>query len=56
MLRTDYQKTIANMPLAFAGAIKSTISGSKRKVQILNGIDGVLETGEMLVVLGPPGR
>ncbi len=25
-------------------------------MQILNGIDGVLEAGEMLVVLGPPGR
>ena len=24
-------------------------------MQILNGIDGVLESGEMLVVLGPPG-
>ncbi len=27
----------------------------KRKVQILNNFDGVLEAGEMLVVLGPPG-
>lgn len=44
------------MPLSWAGAIKNKISGNKRKVQIINGIDGVLETGEMLVVLGPPGR
>jgi ABC-type multidrug transport system ATPase subunit len=29
--------------------------GRKRKVDILNSFDGVLEAGEMLVVLGPPG-
>jgi ATP-binding cassette subfamily G (WHITE) protein 2 (PDR) len=29
--------------------------GRKRKVDILNSFDGLLETGEMLVVLGPPG-
>lgn len=28
---------------------------SRRKVQILTGFDGVLDSGEMLVVLGPPG-
>lgn len=27
----------------------------KRKIPILHGIDGVLEAGEMLVVLGAPG-
>ena len=31
------------------------ILGRKRKVQILENVDGVLEAGEMLVVLGPPG-
>jgi ATP-binding cassette subfamily G (WHITE) protein 2 (PDR) len=31
------------------------VSNRKRKVQILKGVDGVLESGEMLVVLGPPG-
>jgi ATP-binding cassette subfamily G (WHITE) protein 2 (PDR) len=51
----DYQKTVSNMPLSWAGAIRDKISGRKRKVQILNGIDGVLDAGEMLVVLGPPG-
>jgi ATP-binding cassette subfamily G (WHITE) protein 2 (PDR) len=33
-----------------------TDASRKRKVNILNGVDGVLEAGEMLVVLGPPGR
>jgi ATP-binding cassette subfamily G (WHITE) protein 2 (PDR) len=31
-------------------------AGRKRKVNILNSVDGVLDAGEMLVVLGPPGR
>jgi len=31
------------------------VMGRKRKVDILNSFDGVLESGEMLVVLGPPG-
>lgn len=35
--------------------VRDLVSSRKRKVQILNGVDGVLEAGEMLVVLGPPG-
>ena len=38
-----------------AQSARDLILGRKRKVQILNGIDGVLDAGEMLVVLGPPG-
>jgi len=38
------------------GSLRDILSNRKRKVQILNGIDGVLESGELLVVLGPPGR
>lgn len=53
----DYQKTIANIPLSLMSSIRDLVdSNRKRKVTILNGIDGVLEAGEMLVVLGPPGR
>jgi ATP-binding cassette subfamily G (WHITE) protein 2 (PDR) len=51
----DYQKTVGNLPLAMVNQARDLISSRKRKVQILNGVDGVLETGEMLVVLGPPG-
>lgn len=29
--------------------------GRKRKVQILNQFDGLVKSGELLVVLGPPG-
>ncbi len=28
----------------------------KRKIDILQNLDGVVHSGEMLVVLGPPGR
>lgn len=38
------------------GALRSLFGGGKgRKINILQGVDGVLESGETLVVLGPPG-
>ncbi|BEJ15321.1 hypothetical protein CspHIS471_0410880 [Cutaneotrichosporon sp. HIS471] len=51
----DYQKTVGNIPFYMFGQIRNLIGNRKRKVQILNSIDGVLDSGEMLVVLGPPG-
>ena len=51
----DYQVTVSNLPLSLVSSARDIISNRKRKVQILSGIDGVLEAGEMLVVLGPPG-
>ncbi|WWC67761.1 uncharacterized protein I206_101673 [Kwoniella pini CBS 10737] len=51
----DYQKTVSNMPLAGLGTLRDLIGNRKRKVQILKSMDGYLEAGEMLVVLGPPG-
>lgn len=51
----DYQKTVSNILISAASTARDLISNRKRKVQILKGIDGVLESGEMLVVLGPPG-
>jgi len=38
-----------------AQSARDLVLNRKRKVHILNHIDGVLEAGEMLVVLGPPG-
>ena len=56
-LMVDYQKTVANIPLSWISAARTLIQGGrKRRVNILNSVDGVLEAGEMLVVLGPPGR
>ncbi|GAA5859087.1 hypothetical protein JCM8547_003998 [Rhodosporidiobolus lusitaniae] len=52
---SDYQTTVGNMPLKALGAVKGLFGQKGRKVQILEGLDGYLESGEMLVVLGPPG-
>lgn len=40
-----------------AGVVSAwdTLRGRRRKVTILNKIDGLLNPGELLVVLGPPG-
>ncbi|BGP42684.1 Multidrug resistance protein [Rhodotorula kratochvilovae] len=53
---SDYQSTVGNMPLKAWGLLKGLVSRDKgQRVQILNGVDGILEPGDMLVVLGPPG-
>ncbi|KAH8590585.1 AtrD, ABC-transporter [Bisporella sp. PMI_857] len=53
---TDYQKTFGNYPLE-AGALFNKIIGrqTKTKIQILRDFDGLIRSGEMLVVLGRPG-
>ncbi len=51
----DYQQTVGTLPFAVGGFMKTIFGGSKTEVQILNNFDGFLESGEMLVVLGPPG-
>ena len=53
---TDYQKTFGNYPLEVAGLVKQMIGQSqKTKIQILRDFDGLVKSGEMLVVLGRPG-
>ncbi|GJN93621.1 hypothetical protein Rhopal_006678-T1 [Rhodotorula paludigena] len=52
---SDYQSTVGNLPLKAFGALKGAVGQHGRKVQILSGVDGILEPGDMLVVLGPPG-
>ncbi|KAJ5581724.1 hypothetical protein N7535_000344 [Penicillium sp. DV-2018c] len=52
---TDYQKDVANSVLEI-GAIFRAITGTgKQKIQILREFDGLVKSGEMLVVLGRPG-
>ena len=46
-----------NVILEVVGAVKKLIGSEKpRKIDILQNLDGVVHSGEMLVVLGPPGR
>lgn len=53
---TDYQKTFGNYPLEIAGLFNRLTGRGKTKIQILRDFDGLVKSGEMLVVLGRPGR
>jgi ATP-binding cassette subfamily G (WHITE) protein 2 (PDR) len=53
---TDYQKTFGNYPLEIVGLFNKISGRGKRKIQILRDFDGLVKAGEMLVVLGRPGR
>ena len=48
---SDYQKDVANVWLSAAGALRQR----KQRIDILQKFDGIVNNGEMLVVLGPPG-
>lgn len=53
---TDYQKTVANYPLAYLsllGALFGRIR--KSRIDILQNFEGLVSSGEMLLVLGKPG-
>ncbi|PNY28748.1 ABC transporter CDR4 [Tolypocladium capitatum] len=53
---TDYQKNVANVWLSAAGLVRTlTGSSSRQRIDILRDFDGLVQKGEMLVVLGPPG-
>ena len=52
---TDYQKDVLNSLLSVGGLFRRAVSSGKSKLQILRGFDGLVESGEMLVVLGRPG-
>ncbi|OJJ98431.1 hypothetical protein ASPACDRAFT_61942 [Aspergillus aculeatus ATCC 16872] len=53
---TDYQKSVGNVWFeALALARKALGTQNQRRIQILQNLEGTVEAGEMLVVLGPPG-
>lgn len=52
---TDYQKTFGNYPLEALGLINKLRGKGQRKIRILRDFDGLVRSGEMLVVLGRPG-
>jgi ATP-binding cassette subfamily G (WHITE) protein 2 (PDR) len=54
---TDFQKTFGNYPLSITSLFdKFRGDKGKTKIQILRNFDGLVKSGEMLVVLGRPGR
>ncbi|TVY18623.1 ZEB2-regulated ABC transporter 1 [Lachnellula arida] len=54
-LHSDYQKTVGNIFLEVGHLFRSLVGTGKQKVQILKGFDGIVENGQMLLVLGRPG-
>ena len=52
---TDYQKSVGNVWLEGPGFVRKIMGNKGRKINILQNLDGLVEAGEMLVVLGPPG-
>lgn len=54
---TDYQKTFGNYPLEVIGSLKKLLGKTRAtRIQILRDFDGLVKSGEMLLVLGRPGR
>ena len=54
---TDYQKTFGNYPLKVLSSLKKLVGKvQKTRIQILRNLDGLVKSGEILVVLGRPGR
>lgn len=53
---TDYQADVANVWLKAVDPIKKALGlGKQRRIDILRDFEGLVKSGEMLVVLGPPG-
>jgi ATP-binding cassette subfamily G (WHITE) protein 2 (PDR) len=51
-----YQNTFGNAPLKLWSTLRAILTGvGRHRVSILDEVEGVLDTGEMLLVLGPPG-
>lgn len=53
---TDYQKSVGNVFLGAVGTVRQLIGIGQRRIEILRDLEGVVQHGELLVVLGPPGR
>ncbi|KAL9123282.1 MAG: hypothetical protein Q9187_000154 [Circinaria calcarea] len=52
---TDYQKDVFNSILSIGSLVRRLAGSGKNKLQILDSFDGLVKSGEMLVVLGRPG-
>lgn len=52
---TDYQKDVLNSILEIGTIVRKLMGIKMQKIQILREFDGLVKSGEMLVVLGRPG-
>ena len=53
---TDIQSTVASIFLKMGGLVKRMVNPlESQKIQILQGLEGVVHPGETVAVLGPPG-
>ncbi|KAK1524570.1 ABC-2 type transporter [Colletotrichum paranaense] len=52
---TDYQKSVGNVFLEAASLVKKLAGAKEQRIDILHDLEGVVHSGEMLAVLGPPG-
>lgn len=52
---TDYQKDVLNCLLEAGTMIRRLLGTKMQKIQILREFDGLVKSGEMLIVLGKPG-
>ena len=52
---TDYQKSVGNIFFEAVGLTRKLLGVGQRRIDILQDFEGLVESGEMLVVLGPPG-
>ncbi|KAK8215113.1 Multidrug resistance protein [Zalaria obscura] len=52
---SDYQKSVSNIFFEVVGMAKKLFGSGQRRIDILRDFEGVVHSGEMLVVLGPPG-
>lgn len=52
---TDYQKDVVNIWLDAVGLVRKLTGHTERRIDILRNFDGLVRSGELLVVLGPPG-
>ncbi|KAF4470632.1 ABC-2 type transporter [Fusarium albosuccineum] len=52
---TDYQKTVGNVIWSLSSVFRKVAGNKGDRIDILRSLEGVVRSGEMLCVLGPPG-
>ncbi|CAI4214415.1 unnamed protein product [Parascedosporium putredinis] len=52
---TSFQNSVGNVYLKSVSALRKVSGAKEQRIDILHGLEGVVHSGEMLAVLGPPG-